>query len=301
MREIPIHRVDAFTTVPFEGNPAGVVADASEIPERLFPTIAREMAASETAFVLPPNARDADLRIRWFTPTTEVPLCGHATVSAFHVLAELGRFGLEDPGDRTLRMECKSGVLPVEVRHPAPGRTSVTLSLPVPYLERAPLAATAIAELLGIAVNDVDLSLPPAKGGSKLVVPIRTRAALDAVQPTEAALVQASREHGVMGLVLFTRETREPESDVHLRFFAPAAGVFEDPVTGSAHGPLGAYLFHHGLVHGEDPIAYRAEQGDVLGRPGRVAVTLRVRGNDLVGISITGEAVTVFSGTMRLP
>ncbi|MBI1850902.1 MAG: PhzF family phenazine biosynthesis protein [Planctomycetes bacterium] len=301
MREIPVHRVDAFTRFPFEGNPAGVVPDATEIPENLYPVIAREMAASETAFVLRPTVDAADIRIRWFTPTTEVPLCGHATVSAFHVLSELGRMGIREPGEHSFRMECRSGILPVTVLRDATGHASVTLSLPVPQLQRVRLAASAIAEILGIAINELDLTLPPEKAGHYVVIPIRTRAALDAVRPVEEGLVRCGRQLDVHGFVLFTRETREPESDVHLRFFAPDAGVFEDPVTGSAHGPLGAYLFAHGLLNGDTPIAYRSEQGDVLGRPGRVAVSVRHERGEVTGISITGVAVTVFSGTLRLP
>ncbi len=302
MREIPIKRVDSFTLTPFAGNPAGVIADASAIGEELYLPIAREMAASETAFVLPPTAgAAADIRLRWFTPAAEVPLCGHATVAAFHVLAEEGAHGLAAPGAHSFRMECQAGILAVRVDLPEAGPVSVTLSLPVPRLERITAPAEAMARLLAIEINDFDLSLPPQRSQHYGVFPIRSLRALKAMRPDFDALQQWGRELGLFGFIFFTKETVEPESDVHLRFFAPGVGVAEDPVTGSAHGPLGAYLFRHGLVRGEGPLVYAAEQGDGLHRPGRLRVTLDARAGAISCISITGQAVTVFSGALLLP
>ena len=88
---LSVYWVNAFTLEPFTGNPAVVVPDASDLSDDQMQRIAREMNCSETVFVLRPTDTEADLRLRWFTPTQEVPLCGHATVAAMHILAEVGR------------------------------------------------------------------------------------------------------------------------------------------------------------------------------------------------------------------
>src|SRR5206468_12305952 len=98
MARIRIKQVDSFTTVPHTGNAAGVVLDGKALTERQMQAIAREMIVSETAFVLPSTKMGADLRIRWFTPTVEVKMCGHATVASFHSLAEEGRMGMSKHG-----------------------------------------------------------------------------------------------------------------------------------------------------------------------------------------------------------
>ena len=97
MKSHRIKHVDAFTTEQFSGNPAGVVLDARELNEKAMQNVARELNLSETAFILPPTVKSADIQIRWFTPAAEVPLCGHATIASFHALAESGMYGMRRP------------------------------------------------------------------------------------------------------------------------------------------------------------------------------------------------------------
>jgi PhzF family phenazine biosynthesis protein len=129
--KISVKQVDAFTEIPLTGNPAGVVLKADGLSDRQMQMIAREMSVPETAFILPPSIPGADLRIRWFTPTVEVPLCGHATVASFHALAEDNMYGMELPGSYTFRLETKSGILPVEVTK-NPDETDVLFGLTLP-------------------------------------------------------------------------------------------------------------------------------------------------------------------------
>src|SRR5262245_29991200 len=135
MREVSFRVVDSFTTSPFGGNPAGVVLEAEGLSQEAMQAIAREVNASETAFLLDTRRDDADLRIRWFSPSTEIPLCGHGTVAAFHAAMEQGRLAAG-----TFRMECGAGVLPVTLERGAEGRPEVSLGLPVPRLTDSPLA-----------------------------------------------------------------------------------------------------------------------------------------------------------------
>ena len=112
MRRIAIKQVDAFTTQPFTGNPAAVVTQAAGFTAAEMQAIAREMNVSETVFVLPATDPEADLQIRWFTPTTEVALCGHATIACFQALAEEGRLGAPRTAG-TFKVQTRSGTLPV--------------------------------------------------------------------------------------------------------------------------------------------------------------------------------------------
>lgn len=115
MKKVLLRHVNAFTTTPFCGNPAGVVVDARGLSDERMQLIARELGLPETSFVLPPTQRGADLQIRWFSPAVEIPLCGHATIAAFHVLAEEGLHGMRHYGVRAFNLQTKSGILQVGV------------------------------------------------------------------------------------------------------------------------------------------------------------------------------------------
>jgi PhzF family phenazine biosynthesis protein len=135
-----------------------------------------------------------------------------------------------------------------------------------------------------------------------LYVPIRRLHALFALRPDMPALAQFLAKGGLHGLCAFTTETVERESAVHSRFFAPNEGIDEDPVTGSANGPLGVYLFERGEI---EPLGSTAtltgEQGDVIGRPGRVTIQLALAGNRVESLQIGGRAVTVLEGELLVP
>lgn len=289
--DVAIYQVDAFADEPFAGNPAGVVLDASGLSDDAMRRIAREMNLSETAFLLPAGRSDADLRIRWFTPAVEVDLCGHATVATFHAGMESGRL---EAG--RYRMECLSGVLPVELSRGQDGRPRVSMGLPVVSLEEV-APPDDLEAALGIAHTVLAGDLPIMKAGDWLVIPFRRRKDLEALAPDFAA-VHRWKRHGVGAVIVMTTETIETGSAVHLRMFAPSYGIDEDPVTGSAQGPLAVYMHSCGLLR-QGESAYVAEQGDAIGRPGRVVVDVR-RGESVEAITISGRAVTVIEGTIHL-
>jgi len=111
MKNYRVKHVDAFTTHPFAGNPAGVVIDARGLSDSDMQLLAREKNLPETAFVLPSTIKGADIQIRWFTPTTEVDLCGHATIASFHALAEESMEGMGTQGQHYFKLQTKSGIL----------------------------------------------------------------------------------------------------------------------------------------------------------------------------------------------
>lgn len=304
-REIQIRQVDAFTTVPFAGNYAGVVPDAAGLTETDMVNIAREMNVSETAFILPAGAAGADLRIRWFTPGEEVPLCGHATVASFHLLAEEGRWGMAQAGRYVFKLETLSGILNVAVDKTADGST-VEFELPVPQFRTLADQPHDILNSLGLQRESVEPSLPVV-AEHYLYLPLRSLADMRRIQPSYSELARACEIHRVLGVSVFTLETIEATSAVHSRFFAPGLGVNEDPVTGSANGPLGVYLAAVAIPKGRRVASVRTpdgrtefvgEQGDEVGRPGRVRIRVQHEGPTVRRVWIAGQAVTVLRGSI---
>ncbi len=297
MISIDIRQVDAFTSVPHTGNPAGVVLEAASLSQAQMQSIAREMNLSETAFVLPPTKQGADVRIRWFTPTIEVPLCGHATIATFHVLAEERRLGMSAPGNYSFSLETVDGVLPVEVEW---GETSglVFLGLRVPSFEKVPHLKVDLVRLLAIPSVEFDNRVPIVKD-AYLYVFIRRLHTLFTLKPNFLNISAFLTSRNLSGLCLYTLETIDRESKVHSRFFAPNCGINEDPVTGSSHGPLGVILHDHGLLTATDGVcSFQGEQGDAIGRRGRVLVEVTGADGRAVSVRIGGPAVTVLRGEM---
>lgn len=302
MKTYSIKHVDAFTSEPFSGNPAGVVLDARGLTERSMQKIARELNLSETAFILPPTSRGADLQIRWFTPHMEVPLCGHATIASFHAMAEDGLHGMKRSGTYYFRLQTKSGILGIIVDKKFSG-TMIEFQLPLPKFKVRAKIPQALLTSLGLKSSDVRYDLPFVSD-SYLYLPLKTLSALARVQPKYAQLRAISQATRTLGISLLCLKTVEESSAVHSRFFAPEAGITEDPVTGSANGPLGVYLYQYviardhpvpSLLLPDGRIEFIGEQGDEIGRRGRVKIRLRVTGHGVKQVSIAGEAVTIMN------
>jgi PhzF family phenazine biosynthesis protein len=295
--KITVKQVDAFTETPLTGNPAGVVVAGEGLSERQMQMIAREMSVPETAFILPATIPGAQLRIRWFTPTVEVPLCGHATVASFHALAEDGKFGMENPGSYSFNLETKSGVLPVSVEKTRDA-IDVLFGLSLPEFVRAGQYKLDVMRILNITLEEFENRMPIVVT-NYLFVPIRRLHTIFSMKPNFFAMSQFLSNRNLSGLCVFTTETVDKGSHVHSRFFAPTVGINEDPVTGSSNGPLGAYLFERGEVEPVgDAVTIIGEQGDVIGRKGRVTIKLAVQGSQVTSVQIGGRAVTVVEGEM---
>ncbi len=282
--------VDAFTSEPLSGNAAGLIPDAEGLNAEQMRAIARELAASETAFLLP--SREADRRIRYFTPTGEIDLCGHATVAAHVWLAEVGRLT-----DGVHTLETNVGVLDIELDDGV-----VWMTQDVAEVTRCEIDYDRLASALGIepaTLADIGSDLPLATASTGLgflVVPVNFLSALSEADPDLGAIEALTDELDVTGLYAFTFDTLEGDSTLHGRMFAPAIGVDEDPVTGTASGAVGAYLRDVDAFEGELPEELIFEQGHFVDRPGRV----RVRAG-IDPVSIGGRAVTAFDGTIAVP
>ena len=300
MKIFKIKQADAFTRTPFTGNPAGVVSSASGLTVKQMKLIAREMNLSETAFVLPPKTPAADIWLRWFTPSSEVDLCGHATIATFHVLAEEKKYGMTRAGKFKYKVETRSGILPVEVAIKKEQPPLISFGLPIPQFQNFLYDTTELGEVLGTDKDDFQFKYPLAKDNFQMVLPIKSRDVLFNVKPDFPLIEKICKKLQISALTVFTTDTVDKESLVHTRCFVPLLGVNEDPVTGSSLGPLGIYLAGQGIVKSDnDCYSFIAEQGDCLEKPGRVTVNFRKKKDEYHSLRIIGNAVTVLEGEIR--
>jgi PhzF family phenazine biosynthesis protein len=283
-------QVDVFTTRVGFGNPVAVVLGADGLDTATMQQLANWTNLSETTFMLRPTTPEADYRLRIFTPAHELPFAGHPTVGSAHAALEAGI--VRGP---EFVQECGAGLLPLRVVDTEAGRQISVLAPEARFVRDLPELAPAISACLGATIA---ADPPPAalsNGPVWLFVRLATEREVAALAPDMAALARFSREQDVTGVAAFAlvdgRDVR-----VHIRCFAPAGGVYEDPVTGSANAALPAYLAHAGQLAllGRE---YVVTQGTELSRDGRVFVRIV---NDQGRAAIGGHAVSAVVGELRL-
>lgn len=270
--------VDAFTDAAFAGNPAGVVVLDAPAPVDWMRDVAAEVRASETAFLVPDTSAAHTWRLRWFTPTTEVDLCGHATLASAHVLWQDGRAA----PDATLRFHTRVGELTA-----VQNQDAIMLGLPAWPVHEHPAPARLEPALRHVSGRYIGRTAGSAgeDTGRDQANDVVELADEDAVRDLDPDLDEVARL-GASGLIVTARAARD--GDFVSRYFAPAMGVPEDPVTGSAHATLGP-LWAGQL--GRDDLEAR----QLSRRGGRLRV--RVEG-DRVGVG--GRAVTVIAGDLEV-
>ena len=312
MSKVQIFQVDAFSEVLFAGNPAGVVLNADSLSSEQMQMIARELNNSETAFVLPPQASDHDVHLRFFTPTTEVPVCGHATIAAHYTRAVVHGFG-----SCTTVQKTGAGLGSVVIEE-----ASRKGSYRVTMVQNKPTFSAAIdGEVrddlliaLGVRLEEVQECCPiqvVSTGHSKVLIGLKDAQILDRLVPDLDALTSLSRRIGSNGYFAFVlhrngenhmsvnNSTAKPYSEG--RMFAPAIGIPEDPVTGNANGPLGAYIVRHNLLqHDGCSLGFRARQGRHVGRPGQMDVLVSIDDGAPADVRVTGTARIVFQAVIDL-
>jgi trans-2,3-dihydro-3-hydroxyanthranilate isomerase len=272
---------DVFTDVPLAGNQLAVFTDARDLSSVDMQSLAREMNFSETAFVLPPTA-DADVRIRIFTPAVELPFAGHPVLGAAVVLG--------GPLQRiVIRLETLAGVVPVELEREGPKIVFGWMDQPLPNWE----AASNIDEIMA-ALGIGSSSLPVERydlGPGHVYFELDSPESVAELSPDGAALGRATTD----SINCFARDGARWKT----RNFAPAAGVFEDPATGSACGPLAVHLVRHGrIAFGEE---IEVSQGAEINRPSTLYAMVEGTADKLERVRVGGSAVIVARGEFRLP
>ena len=262
--------VDAFTDTPFGGNPAGVVLLDADFPsDALMQQVAAELRYSETAFVRRDGANE--FTVRYFTPCSEVDLCGHATIATFGVL-------------------CRRGILPclpdgvVCLNHTLAGDLEVLVGERVMMQMAAPRLVGEVKEverlcrIMHCAVPSLPVEIV-STGLPDIMLPVQSKEELDALAPDMGALAELSRELEVVGVHAFVQTG--DRYTAHVRNFAPLYGVDEESATGTANAALTHYLHRRGIIQPGSECAFL--QGEKMGRPSVVETQLRPDGTIYVG------------------
>ena len=300
MEKYIVYQIDAFTKSKFKGNPAGVVVNADGLSENQMQGIARELNNSETAFLLFPDDKSCDGQIRYFTPTTEVPTCGHATIAAMYAKA------IEEKLDScVLKIKTKIGILPFEIDRSGDNikiwMTQGNIEIEPPLSKNI---RTELLNYLGLLHEDLDNRCPvqiASTGHSKVMIGIVNKEKLNNLNPNLHQLKELSKIINCNGYFVFTLNSNDSSVQSYGRMFAPAIGINEDPVTGNANGPLGAYLVHNKLVDTEfDSFFFRGAQGEAIGREGIVDVLVSIQNKKPILVKIAGEAITIFKTFIEL-
>jgi PhzF family phenazine biosynthesis protein len=282
--KINVKKVNVFTESLEGGNPAGVVLDSPDLTDEQMKHVSKVLSVSETAFVFP--SKKADYKIRFLSPDVEVDLCGHATIATFFTMALEGVFSRDI--NTVVTQETKSGVLPVDIYFSDEAVDRVMMTQATLRCKDICLDISIFADSLNISVDEIDDSLPKqivSTGLFTLPLCVKSFDILKAINPDFEKIKKLCSRFRVGSFHLFTFDTIESNSTYHARNFAPVYGVNEDPVTGTANGAVCSYLIKNKIVKDRNLIC---EQGDIMGRPGRVFVEI-----DGDGVKIGGKARVV--------
>lgn len=295
-RQLPFYLVDVFADRPLEGNPLAVVDGGDDLSDDVLRAIAREFNQSETTFVMKPTMAQASFRLRSFTASgAEVYGAGHNALGAWWWIAADGRLDRLSP-DTTSYQEIGGELLPVLIKSQNGAPKWIAMRQEPPRFLKQLDQADTLVNALGL--NSVDLSvggLPRQvvwTGAPHLMVPVSDCAAVDRAAPDHKALKAVLASVDAEGCYVFAYSDKRETAPAYARFFNPTVGLWEDPATGTAAGPLGAYLVANG-VHKDSGLTI--EQGTIMGR--RSLIQVRI---DRDEIEIAGHCVVVASGTMRV-
>ena len=295
-----VYQIDSFSDKKFLGNPAGVVYNADGLNEVDMQRIARELNNSETAFIFSSDSQEYDVHVRFFTPLKEVPICGHATIAAHYVIALENKLK-----EKTcIRQKTGAGILPVEIEPLGNSYNIVMTQGKVEFgniIEGNDLGR--LVSALGIDNNDLITEAPVqivSTGHSKVMIGIKDYQQLHNLTPDMRELNKLSEKINCNGYFVFTFDSNEADILIKGRMFAPAIGIEEDPVTGNANGPVGAYIVKYKLSEFDDNLKFSAKQGMSIDREGKINVNVSIENGEPVKVQVSGTATVVFKTEIEL-
>lgn len=306
MKSLHYTLLDVFTAKRFGGNQLAVFHGEENLSTETMQQIARELNLSETVFICPPQDATHKKSLRIFTPTVELPIAGHPTVGAAFVMADKQLVKTEE-GQNDWILEEEIGEVPVTVFVEDGKATKVEMTQPTPEFGETFTKVGLVADLLSLSSKDLDSRFPTqtvSSGLPFLFIPI---CSLDAIAKinfrTDIWERHFSKKPDTQNIFVFTLETQEEQSTVHSRMFAPAMGIAEDPATGAASGPLGAYLVVNGLVPYNSNGIYRirSEQGFEMQRPSFIDITVTESAGKFTQVKIGGISVLMGHGEILMP
>jgi trans-2,3-dihydro-3-hydroxyanthranilate isomerase len=286
------HVVDVFTQTPLEGNALAVFPDGRNLDDATMQAIAREMNLSETTFVVPPTRADCIARVRIFTPNYEMEFAGHPTIGTSFVIQQEG---LAPRGETSFTLEEKVGGVRVRIEA---GADPLIWLLTPPISTGARFDRTACAAALGLMESDLLPEVPCelwTAGNPLIFVALRDPSVVDRAS-VDATLFRALSPAGSKNCMFVFAPTTE---GAYSRMFAPEQGIVEDPATGSATGPLAAFMIKYGLASRADGCRFVSEQGTKMRRRSFLHVLVHGEGG-VDGIEVGGHVTAVTRATMTL-
>jgi len=286
---------DVFTDRRFGGNQLAVFPDAAGLSAQTMQQIAREIGFAETTFVTNRERPDTDVRMRIFTPGTEMPMAGHPVVGSTFALARDGAIAV-GRGDWVFGLNI--GPIPVTMEWSGSRLDFAWMTQRNPEFGPAIDDAARVAAALGLEEKDIRATGLPVQqvscGVAFVFVPLASREAVDRAVPDPHLLDFEA--------YVFTMDRAGASDSAHTysRMFAPMLGVSEDPATGGASGPLGSYLVKHSLVTPEQARSILNLQGVKLGRPSWIHVSIECSGVEITRVRVGGTSVFVAEGVMEV-
>ena len=326
MRTLNFNTVDVFTTRPFCGNSLAIVHRADELNDQQMQMIAREFNLPETIFIQEPGDSANTAKVRIFTPVDEIPFAGHPTIGCAIFLAEQhhaekstdarsaeridGNDNSTEFGDdfkMEIKLEEVAGLVPVQVERKQ-GQISAQFTAPViptpskPVDHNSEVTLDAAAMAIGLPISDIDVeNSPPMShigGPTFLFVALNNRQALSRAQAAEPLCSQLTQACGATGLYVYYLD--EKNNEVDARMFAPAAGIPEDPATGSATALLASHLLESKqLIDGINQ--FKLRQGYDMGRPSDLALSIELEQGSIKAVKVSGSSTNISAGNIRIP
>jgi trans-2,3-dihydro-3-hydroxyanthranilate isomerase len=287
---------DVFTAEPLTGSQLAVFPDGRGLNAARMQALAREMAFSETTFVFPPESSDTDVRMRIFSPGTELPMAGHPTVGSAFALADMG---LIKPGRSRFVFGLGVGPTPVALEWDGDRLCIAWMTQPNPTFGPPIADLETVAAGLSVPPDRVCRELPVQEvscGVPFLLVPMVSREAVDESMSDEAMLRKMNKRLGIDSPVfLFTTDFASRNEMAYSRMFAPHTDIkiSEDPATGGASGPLGCYLVRSGIASGDASQHIVSVQGVSMGRPSRIHIRVSCARERIDKVEVGGQAALV--------
>ena len=293
---------DVFTDEVLTGNQLAVFMDPGGLTGNLMQKIAREMAFSETTFVFPAETDDTDFRLRIFGPNREMPFAGHPTIGTAFALAHQGHIS---PGTRQVVFGEGIGPVIVDLEWDGERLMFAWMHQLLPTFGRPVEDLDGVAAALGVEPFELRSTKFPVQevscGSPFILIPLASRSAVDKATVNSAAMASVLDTAGVprRSIFIFSLEPADDGATVYSRMVG--FGDREDPATGSASGPLGAYLVHHGAVSAEEASDIVSRQGVQMGRPSWIYIRIGTRDEAINDVLVGGGSVFAGDGTVIVP
>jgi len=305
MKWLTTKRVCSFTNTPYTGNPAWVIigAEVTDDDKKLM-KLARELnPLSDITFVFP-GGEDTDISLRFFSQSSEIKFSGHGTIAVYFAIEDLKLIKFTEP-HTIVRQRTRLGIQCVELRMANKKIQRVTVTVPVPQFIDIPIEIKTMSKFLGIPPVDISDTNYPMKivdsGFCELILPIKSLQTLLDMKPNFPLMKSYCERMRITGVITYSMETRNKDSSVHMRHFAPAIGIDEDSASGGASSALGFYLVQAGIIPGEEVTRLIVEQGYAMGRDAIIYVHVYCEKKEILKLTFGGQAVVTFEGRVLLP